>query len=419
MRAVRSHCRICPGTREGEYRTSKRGSARKIRPAMPAPLMITSRALGSVVRRVHARWATTQASASMSSPIVVDVSPLRSDSLEMRRSCAEQIRDACERVGFFYAIGHEVDEGAQAALLRSAAAFFALGVDSKDRIDNRQSYCFRGYVRQGLELTDGKPDEREQIEFGSEGETLDPVGLFPYYRRLSGPNQWPDETDVPGFRVALEGFATDMSALCSRLTRALALGLELPEAHFDHLFEGAHLQWKVCRYPLLGGEGGAGGESGVGAHSDSGFLTALVQDELGGLQALRDDGSWMDVPHVPGSVVINLGEMLQIATRGRLRATVHRVLRRPAASAGAARRSRLSIPFFYNPRLDACVDDIMPGTAEASAAHASGTHSGRNVLNAHYGENAFKSLARSHPEVLLRHHRDLVIGVDGRVTTRG
>jgi isopenicillin N synthase-like dioxygenase len=322
-----------------------------------------------------------------------------------RRACERAIADACATVGFFYATGHAVNMGVQTRALNAAARFFALPAERKASLDNRHSYCFRGYVSQGLENTAGVADEREQIEFGSEEAALSTETLRtlrPSYERLRGPNQWPDERELPGFRAAVDDCVAALRALSELVAAALAsrLGLRL-EAHFAR----PHLQWKVCSYPGLGGARAAGGESGVGAHSDSGFLTLVVQSaggaRGGGLQVLRDDGVWLEVPYVPGSVVVNCGEMLQLASDGRVRATVHRVLR--------AERARLSLPFFYNPSLDARLADDAPGGGPADAAsRQSRTHGGANVLNGCFGENALKSLARSHPEVVKRHHPDLL-----------
>jgi isopenicillin N synthase-like dioxygenase len=371
----------------------------------------------SMIPRAHTRRMSSIPPGGARRPAIprIDVAPLAAPTAHTdaeRRACERAIADACATVGFFYATGHAVDAGVQARALGAAARFFALPAERKAALDNRRSYCFRGYVAHGLENTAGVADEREQIEFGSEEAALSAEArraARPHYERLRGPNQWPDERELPGFRAAVDACVAELRALSELVAAALArrLGLRL-EAHFAR----PHLQWKVCSYPPLAARA-LGAESGVGAHSDSGFLTLLVQSAEsaasggggGGLQVLTDDGEWLAVPHVSGSVVVNCGEMLQLASDGRVRATVHRVLR--------AERGRLSLPFFYNPSLDARLaadDDASPsgGSGGATAARQSRTHGGANVLNACFGENALKSLARSHPEVLRRHHPDLL-----------
>ena len=142
-----------------------------------------------------------------------------------------------------------------------------------------------------------------------------------------------------------------------------------------------------------------------------------------GLQVLRDGGGWADVPPLPGTLVLNCGEALQLASGGYLRAAVHRVL--PPPPGGPA---RVSLPFFYNADHDAVVQPLptllnntlpweRPGddAQRRAAPGVSGTHGGRNVLLARAGDNVFKSFARSHPAAFARNHGDLHILPDGTV----
>ena len=142
-------------------------------------------------------------------------------------------------------------------------------------------------------------------------------------------------------------------------------------------------------------------EQGVGAHKDPGILTLLlIEPGKAGLQVERD-GGWLDVPPVDGAFVVNIGELLEVATDGYLRATKHRVVSPPVGT------ERLSVPFFFNPSLDAEVPriDLPP----ALAAHARGIEQdAANVLASRYGENLLKSRLRAHPDVARRHHPDLV-----------
>jgi hypothetical protein len=137
------------------------------------------------------------------------------------------------------------------------------------------------------------------------------------------------------------------------------------------------------------------------------------------LQAQTNAGEWIDVPPKAGTFVVNLGEMLQLATGGYYLATVHRV------QSQVASHSRYSIPFFFNPRLDTDITalsmvakfsdterNLQSGTPEALQDYALGskskTHGGANQLLPVFGQNTFKSFARSHPHVVREHHRDLL-----------
>ena len=143
-----------------------------------------------------------------------------------------------------------------------------------------------------------------------------------------------------------------------------------------------------------------------------------MQDDAGGLQAFSG-GDWIDVPpQGPDVLVCNLGECAQMASAGYLLATPHRVL--------AARGERVSVPFFYNPALSATVRPLeLPASLpwereeDAGEVEARWRTQGKNAQVAEYGANAFKSLARSHPAVMVRHHPDLRVCEDGRIELKG
>ena len=351
---------------------------------------------------------------------IIDLSGLSPHSSPNHRSATlSSLVDACSTAGFFYASGHGVPPDATDAALDAARRFFDLPPEIKAGLDNRESYAFRGYIGVGRENTAGVPDLREQLEIGPEGPPmLDPSSVRPYYMRMSGPNLWPDENQCPRLRLDMVRYAAEMEGLGRRIASGLSEALWPQDCgarnRFLAMFDDPHWQMKVCRYPPAASEigrynGGMKGTSGVGAHSDSGFLTLLLQrPNEGGLQArLPPANQWVDIPPIPGTFVVNLGEMLQLVSKGRFRATVHRVV----CNAGIG--DRISVPYFFNPRLDSSVSDLVP-LEDMTEAPASDTHEGKNVLMGQYGENAFKSLARSHPEVLARHHTDLALA-DGVV----
>jgi isopenicillin N synthase-like dioxygenase len=138
---------------------------------------------------------------------------------------------------------------------------------------------------------------------------------------------------------------------------------------------------------------------GWGAHKDYGFLTLLLQDQVGGLQVRRADGLFHDVPPIAGAFVVNLGELLEVATNGYLLATHHRVV----SPAGAT--ERFSVPFFYNPRLDARVEPLVFPYASVAPGV---TDDPGNPLFAEYGFNELKGKLRAHPLVAERHHAGLL-----------
>lgn len=317
---------------------------------------------------------------------VLDLSALDRDALHT----------AARDVGFFQLVGHGITPADQARLLGAARDFFALPESDRHVIDNLNSPHFRGYTRIGTEHTQGRRDWRDQLDISNELPPHVPATDEPAYWWLEGPNQWPPA--LPALRgIALDWMAR-LSAVAHRLLHELLGAIGGPEDFYDDAFSGNprnHL--KLIRYP---GRAPEGDDQGVGAHKDYGFLTLLLTDEVPGLQ-VESAGGFIDVPHLPGAFVVNLGELLEVATNGYLKATNHRVVSPPGA------RERYSAPFFYNPRLDAHILPLpFPG-----ASHATGvTDDPGNPLYAEFGWNELKGWVRAHPEVVRKHHPELTIG---------
>ncbi|MCG5432513.1 isopenicillin N synthase family oxygenase [Mycobacterium sp. MYCO198283] len=300
-----------------------------------------------------------------------------------------RLREAAHDVGFFYLVGHGVDGGLLAEVLTLARQFFALPPAVKDQISQLRSPQFRGYSRLGGELTNGEVDWREQIDIGPERPVIPGAEGF---WRLQGPNLWPSRP--AGFRAAFERWDAALSAVGLRLLRHWAASLGAPAGIFDDAFAHAPATLiKVVRYP-----GSADTRQGVGAHKDSGVLTLLlVEPDSEGLQVESPCGQWIDVPARRDAFIVNIGELLEVATGGYLRATRHRVLAPPPG------RDRVSIPFFLNPALDATVP-LIPLPPELAAAARGVETDPANPIFATYGENAWKSRTRAHPDVAERHH---------------
>ncbi|TCK21696.1 isopenicillin N synthase family dioxygenase [Pseudonocardia endophytica] len=305
------------------------------------------------------------------------------------------LAEALHAPGFVQLTGYGAAPGQVNELFAAVTEFFDRPLEDRLALDNRESPHFRGYTRLGHEITAGRPDAREQIDFGPELPPRPRAEWDAPYRALEGPNRWPDAT-VPQLRPLVLAWADLLTGVGTELTRALAHGLGVGENRFDPAFDGdAHWFGKLIRY--VGRDEDGPEAQGVGPHADWGFLTLLLQDRVGGLQALPTGSrDWVDVEPVPGALVVNVGEMLQVATRGHLVATQHRVLPCPPG------RTRQSIGFFWSPRLDATLETLplepVPGADEIAAAAD---------VHARFGDNALRGWVRSHPEVAARHHPDL------------
>lgn len=303
------------------------------------------------------------------------------------------LRAATHDVGFFYLTGTGIPAELEQRLHRTARAFFELPEEDKLAIENVKSPHFRGYTRIGGERTQGKVDWREQIDIGPEREAIPGAQGF---HRLIGPNLWP--AAQPELREVVTEWHAALSAIARKLLRAWALALGAEESYFDDHFGEPSTLIKIVRYP---GTHEPEPQQGVGAHKDSGVLTLLwVEPGRGGLQVERD-GQWVDAPPVDGAFVVNIGELLEYATGGYLKATNHRVVSPKAPD------DRLSIPFFFNPALDSQLP-LIDLPAELAAQARGVTDDPGNPIHSLYGENALKSRLRAHPDVAGIHHPDLV-----------
>jgi isopenicillin N synthase-like dioxygenase len=308
-----------------------------------------------------------------------------------------RLRDACHGPGFCYVSGHRVPPALDAAIISAARAFFTLPEADRHELAIANSPHFRGYTLLGDERTKGVSDWRDQLDVGPE-EPAGPVAAGdPPWLRLRGPNQWP--ASLPRMRPAVLEWMQAMEAIGVAVMRALALGLGQPIDYFDAVLlprTDPHL--KIIRYPAQPPDADTG--QGVGLHHDSGLLSFVLQDDIGGLQVRYGDGLVAATPK-PGTYVMNLGEMLQAATDGYLRATKHRVQSPPLG------RQRISIAYFFNPRLDAVFTPIpLPPALAAEAAGAQNADANDPVF-ATFGENYLKIRLRSHPDVASTHYADV------------
>jgi len=209
---------------------------------------------------------------------------------------------------------------------------------------------------------DAKGDLNESLMIG-------PVDVLdtPYYTaaaagRHFSPNLWPERP--AGLREVYEAYYRVMDALAIDLMRLFALALDLPEHYFDSSVDRSISRLRVRNYPApeVAPEPG---QLRAGAHSDYGSLTILkTEDRPGGLQVRSSTGEWLDVPHLPGCFVVNIGDMLARWTNDRWVSTLHRVVNPPAERVAESRRQ--SVVFFQNPNYEAVVA-CLPSCSDAGS----------------------------------------------------
>ena len=337
---------------------------------------------------------STMSPTSLSALPNLDLSRLQAGPAQ-RDAFLTELRETAHDLGFFYLSGHGIDERLIHQILNLSRRFFALPEQDKLAIEMVHSPHFRGYTRAGMERTRRLPDWREQIDIGAERLALPRDADAPWWR-LQGPNQWP--AALPELRDVALRYQAAVTDVTIRLVRAFAIALGQAEGVFDSVFTHNPQQLlKVIRYP---GRDATEGDQGVGAHKDGGFVTVLLQDVQAGLQ-VEYDGAWISAPPIPGTFVVNIGELFELASNGYLRATVHRVVTPPAGT------DRLSVPFFFGARLDAMIPvlDLPPDLA---AGVRGLTKDPLNPMFREVGKNQLKSRLRSHPDVAQRHHADLL-----------
>lgn len=314
-----------------------------------------------------------------------------------RAEALKELREVARGYGFFYLTGHGIPQSEIDAILTLSKRFFALPEQDKLSIEMKKSPYFRGYNRAGLEYTRGQQDWREQVDFGGDKTPLDVKAGDPPWKRLVGPNQYPDA--LPELKPAIQKWIADATDVSLQVLRAYAEALGQSPDVFAPIYEGGPNQLlKIIRYP---GRDKTETDQGVGAHKDSGFITLLLQDTVSGLQVDDGNGGWIDAPPVPGTFIINTGEVLELASNGYLRANIHRVVTPPAGL------DRFSVAFFLGANLASKVP-VLALDDELQSQVRGLTQDPLNPLFHEVGRNFLKSRLRSHPDVAQAHHADLL-----------
>lgn len=310
---------------------------------------------------------------------------------------AQQLRETCHGPGFFYLIGHGVEKKLDTQALEIANQFFALPLAEREALAIGQSPHFRGYTLLEDEKTGGIADWRDQIDIGPEEAALQLKPDDPPWLRLRGPNQWP--ASLPSMSPIIRNWMSQIQPLGMALMRALASGLGQQADYFDdRMAPDAYTRVKIIRYPAQPQNGGSG--QGLGLHHDSGIMTFILQDEVPGLQVMSE-GKLIDVEPRADAYVVNLGEMMQSATNGYLRATKHQVVSPPPG------KQRISIAYFMNPRLDASFAPIDLPEDLATEAPGGQNPDPTDPVFSTFGANTLKTRMRSHPDVTAAFYADV------------
>ena len=274
----------------------------------------------------------------------------------------EAIRGACEQIGFLVITGHGIGGDLIQDIRDVSRCFFALPEAKKMACSNPPG-TYRGFIpaqTSALALSRDQPTPPDLVEMYTINRFDDiaaarRAGLRPGRENFFAPNVWPDAGDADysrRFRQVYEAYYTAMEGLAARIMRLMALGLNLDEIWFDGKIADHITSLSVLHYPRLE-RPALPGQFRRGPHSDWGSVTILWHDGMPGLQVLSPAGDWVDVPVVPDSFVVNLGDLMARWTNDRWVSTLHRVVA-PGTDTG----DRTSIAFFHQPAYDAVIECI-------------------------------------------------------------
>ena len=317
---------------------------------------------------------------NLSSIPIIDLQPYFAGSADGRAAVAKEVDEACRSLGFLVVTHHGISAELVERVSVLSREFFDRTLADKRKVDRPSPDMVRGYSAVAEEslsysLEEAAPgDLKESFSIGPTD-----VPDEPYFRSAAAgphfaPNVWPEGWQQgDAFKAAYSEYFAAMSDLSQSLMRIFALALDMPETFFDDKIDRHISMFRTLSYPPLT-EAALPGQLRASAHSDYGSLTIVLPDGPG-LQVTHE-GRWIDVPHVPGGFVVNLGDLMMQWTNDRWVSTLHRVVNPPLDSTDNRRRQ--SLVFFHQPNYDAmitCLPGCKPaGQADKYAPISSGDH---------------------------------------------
>ena len=255
---------------------------------------------------------------------------------------APAVRDACERVGFFYMAGHGVPQAVIDAAFDATREFHALPLEEKMRLTLNENNIGYLAVNQSMQRAstvhkNTRPNYNESFFISHDRGTDHPdvVAGVP----LRGRNQWPEGHGR--MRSAMVGYLKALESVGERMLPVLARALDMPPGYFGPFFANeAHINLRFLHYPPQ--ESQDDEQFGQAPHTDNSFITMLAREDVPGLAVRLPSGEWLAPPVIPGTFLVNLGNMMKRWSNDRFLSTPHGVL-------NDSGKDRYSIAFFYSP----------------------------------------------------------------------
>jgi isopenicillin N synthase-like dioxygenase len=305
---------------------------------------------------------------TITSPVkLIDLAAYYHGSDEDRADVLEAVRRSCEDVGFMVITGHGVAQDLIDAMYDASQAFYAQPQEVKLAARPETGDPFIGFAPIGSRVyrRDEQAPNLVEMFHINRFDTTDQAraaGLSAEAAEAQAPNIWP--AGPSSFEPAWRAYYAAMEDLARRLAAVFAAALGLPEDALTSLLERHVSNLSANWYPPLEGPPEPG-QVRARTHIDFSFFTILYQDDApGGLEVRDHDGTWHPIPAIPGSYVVNLGDVMNRMTNDRWKATFHRVALPPEES---YHRGRISIPYFVTPDYDAvieCVETCRPRNGE-------------------------------------------------------
>ncbi|PBK67281.1 Clavaminate synthase-like protein [Armillaria solidipes] len=318
---------------------------------------------------------------------IIDITNATSTDPVARRVLANEIRDACINVGFFYINNHGIAEDTITAAIDAGKKFFALPTSSKMDLDIHRSSNYKGYTALLGENTDpkGHGDLHEGFDLGWEEQDLEEMKNE---TAMSGRNVWPEM--APGFKEPVLKYYHEAVRLGQKLFPLFALALDLPEDFFKDKTTKPAAIMRLLHYPSQKQSSVDEQEKvlGIGAHTDYECFTILWQDRVPALQVKNATGKWIDAVPIPGTLVLNLGDQFARWTNDVFKSTLHRAINRSG-------EERYSIPLFFGTDYDVLLEPIPSCVSPEYPSKYEVVTAGEYVktrLDATYAHSAVKSM---------------------------
>jgi isopenicillin N synthase-like dioxygenase len=282
---------------------------------------------------------------------IIDYGPYFAGEPGALATLAAQLRHACENVGFFYALNHGVDQGVIDRAFAAARGFHALPLETKLALRLNQNNI--GYLPMNASVqgasTVHKATRANQNEsfFISHDRGPDHPDVLAG-RPLRGRNQWPEGT--PEVREDMMAYFQALGSMCDRMLPPFAVALGVPADYFAPFFANEpHANLRFLHYPPQDPD--QENLFGQAPHTDNSFMTALARTDVPGLAVRLPPGEWFPPPVLPGTFLINLGNIMRRWSNDRFLSTPHGVLNESGTD-------RYSIAYFHSPNPDALIEPL-------------------------------------------------------------